>query len=69
MIDPPLLDPHEIANVLGLPGIRWVMDDAAGVMNLSVAETTKALLVISQFTLYGNTTGGRRPSWIAAARP
>lgn len=46
-----------------------VMDDAAGVMNLSVAETTKALLVISQFTLYGNTTGGRRPSWIAAARP
>jgi D-tyrosyl-tRNA(Tyr) deacylase len=46
-----------------------VMDDAAGVMNLSVADTTKALLVVSQFTLYGDTTGGRRPSWIAAARP
>ena len=46
-----------------------VMDDAAGLMNLAVADTTHALLVISQFTLYGDTTGGRRPSWIAAARP
>ena len=27
------------------------------------------ILVVSQFTLYGDTTGGRRPSWIAAARP
>ena len=27
------------------------------------------MLVVSQFTLYGDTTGGRRPSWIAAARP
>ena len=46
-----------------------VMDDDAGVMNRSVAETTHALLVVSQFTLYGDTSGGRRPSWIAAARP
>jgi D-tyrosyl-tRNA(Tyr) deacylase len=46
-----------------------VMDDAAGVMNLSVADTTREVLVVSQFTLYGDTAGGRRPSWIAAARP
>lgn len=46
-----------------------VMDDDAGVMNLSVADTTREVLVVSQFTLYGDTAGGRRPSWIAAARP
>jgi D-tyrosyl-tRNA(Tyr) deacylase len=46
-----------------------VMDDEAGVMNRSVADTTASVLVVSQFTLYGDTSGGRRPSWIAAARP
>lgn len=46
-----------------------VMDDEAGVMNRSVADTSGEVLVVSQFTLYGDTTGGRRPSWIAAARP
>ena len=46
-----------------------VMDDDDGVMNRSVADTTKEVLVVSQFTLYGDTSGGRRPSWIAAARP
>ncbi|MFM7685710.1 MAG: D-aminoacyl-tRNA deacylase [Actinomycetota bacterium] len=46
-----------------------VMDDDAGVMNRSVADTTGAVLVVSQFTLYGDTSAGRRPSWIAAARP
>jgi len=46
-----------------------IMDDEAGVMNLSVADTTRSLLVVSQFTLYGDTAKGRRPSWIAAARP
>jgi D-tyrosyl-tRNA(Tyr) deacylase len=49
-------------------GLR-VMADDAGVMNRSVADTTGAVLVVSQFTLYGDTSGGRRPSWIAAARP
>jgi D-tyrosyl-tRNA(Tyr) deacylase len=38
-------------------------------MNRSVADTTREVLVVSQFTLYGDTTAGRRPSWIAAARP
>ena len=46
-----------------------VMNDADGVMNLSVADATKAVLVVSQFTLYGDTTTGRRPSWLAAAEP
>jgi D-tyrosyl-tRNA(Tyr) deacylase len=46
-----------------------VMDDENGVMNRSIADTTRTLLVVSQFTLYGDTSGGRRPSWIAAARP
>jgi D-tyrosyl-tRNA(Tyr) deacylase len=46
-----------------------VMADDVGVMNRSVADTTRAVLVVSQFTLYGDTSGGRRPSWIAAAPP
>ena len=44
-----------------------VFEDAAGVMNRSVGESTGAVLVVSQFTLYGDTSRGRRPSWIAAA--
>lgn len=46
-----------------------VFDDTAGVMNRSLADTTGEVLVVSQFTLYGDTRAGRRPSWIAAARP
>jgi len=49
-------------------GLR-VFDDDAGVMNLSLAETGGSALVISQFTLYGDVRKGRRPSWVAAARP
>jgi D-tyrosyl-tRNA(Tyr) deacylase len=46
-----------------------ILDDDAGVMNRSLADTGGEVLVISQFTLYGDTTRGRRPSWVAAARP
>lgn len=46
-----------------------ILDDDDGVMNRSVADMTGALLLVSQFTLYGDTAKGRRPSWIAAARP
>ena len=46
-----------------------IFDDAAGVMNRSAADVGAEVLVVSQFTLYGDTSGGRRPSWIAAARP
>jgi D-aminoacyl-tRNA deacylase len=46
-----------------------IMADEAGVMNRSVADAGGEVLVVSQFTLYGDTTRGRRPSWTAAARP
>jgi D-aminoacyl-tRNA deacylase len=46
-----------------------VLDDADGVMNRSASDEGAPLLVISQFTLYGDTSKGRRPSWLAAARP
>lgn len=46
-----------------------IMDDDNGVMNLAVKDTSREILVVSQFTLYGDTNSGRRPSWIAAARP
>ena len=49
-------------------GLR-VFEDEDGAMNRSLAETGGAALVISQFTLYGDTRKGRRPSWVAAARP
>ncbi len=38
-------------------------------MARSLADTTRAALVVSQFTLYGDTRKGRRPSWSAAAPP
>jgi D-aminoacyl-tRNA deacylase len=46
-----------------------IFDDENGVMNKSVADVGGSVLVVSQFTLYGDTAGGRRPSWINAARP
>ena len=52
----------------GDAGLR-VMDDDEGVMNLSVVDTDGEVLVVSQFTLYGDASRGRRPTWLAAARP
>jgi D-tyrosyl-tRNA(Tyr) deacylase len=49
-------------------GLR-VFDDDAGVMHRSLVDVGGAALVVSQFTLYGDTSRGRRPSWIAAAPP
>ena len=46
-----------------------VFPDDDGVMNRSLADTHRAALVVSQFTLYGDTSRGRRPSWIDAAPP
>jgi D-aminoacyl-tRNA deacylase len=46
-----------------------VLDDADGVMNVAAADAGAEVLVVSQFTLYGDTTKGRRPTWLAAARP
>ncbi len=49
-------------------GLR-LFSDAEGRMNLALSEVAGAVLVISQFTLYGDAAKGRRPSFAAAARP
>ena len=58
--------------------VAWMADKVAGLrlfsdsddkMNLSLADVGGAVLVVSQFTLYGNAEKGRRPSFIDAARP
>ena len=51
-----------------IAGLR-VFDDEAGKMNRSLAEVDGALLVVSQFTLYGDARRGRRPSFTDAAPP
>jgi D-tyrosyl-tRNA(Tyr) deacylase len=49
-------------------GLR-VFGDADGKMNRDLAEVGGGILVVSQFTLYGDAAKGRRPSFIAAAQP
>lgn len=51
-----------------IPGLR-LFADPDGKMNLGLDEVGGGLLVVSQFTLYGNARKGRRPSFIEAARP
>lgn len=46
-----------------------IFEDAEGKLNLSLLDVSGAALVISQFTLYGDASKGRRPSFIEAARP
>jgi D-tyrosyl-tRNA(Tyr) deacylase len=49
-------------------GLR-LFADAEGKMNLGLADVQGAVLVVSQFTLYGDAAKGRRPSFVDAARP
>lgn len=51
-----------------LAGLR-IFPDGEGVMNRGALDVGAEFLVVSQFTLYGDTSKGRRPSWIDAARP
>lgn len=46
-----------------------VFPDEAGLMNRSLLDVRGEVLAVSQFTLYGDTRKGRRPSYVAAARP
>lgn len=46
-----------------------VFEDAEGKMNRSLSEVGGEVLVVPQFTLYGDTSRGRRPSWVGAAPP
>ena len=61
--------PKEAEYVVGKTVNLRIFNDEAGRFNLSALDTGAELLVVSQFTLYGDTRRGRRPSFVDAAPP
>ncbi len=59
--------PHDVQYIAGKVRDLRIFDDRDGKMNLAVTDVGGAVLAVSQFTLYGDTRRGRRPSWDAAA--
>jgi D-aminoacyl-tRNA deacylase len=62
-------NPESAAYLAGKIANLRIFSDEAGKMNLSLLDIGGSALVVSQFTLYGDTQGGRRPSYIQAATP
>jgi len=63
-------DTHDDADKLAdkLSSMR-IMADGGGKMNLNIQDLDSSILIVSQFTLHADTTGGNRPSFIKAAKP
>ena len=61
--------PEEAAFIVGKTVNLRIFNDEAGRFNLSALDVGAELLVVSQFTLYGDTRRGRRPSFVDAAPP
>jgi D-tyrosyl-tRNA(Tyr) deacylase len=61
--------PEQADRIAGKLERLRVFEDAEGRMNLSVRDVEGEVLCVSQFTLYGDTRKGNRPSWIEAAPP
>jgi D-tyrosyl-tRNA(Tyr) deacylase len=61
--------PADAVHLAGKTAGLRIFEDADGRMNLDVAQAGGAVLVVSQFTLYGDVRRGKRPSFDEAARP
>ena len=60
---------EDVAWLAGKVAALRIFEDKTGRMNRAVTETGGGILVVSQFTLYGDTRKGRRPSFLDAAPP
>ncbi len=65
----PEADPNKAAALADKCARLRIFEDDAGKMNLSLLDVGGDAIVVSQFTLYADTSRGRRPSFISAAKP